>query len=138
MARPLSRVFVDTSAVFALLDRDDPAGRLVRRVLDDASLTFVTHVLVVVELVTLVTRRLGFEAAERVIDEVLPRLEVVMVDDELLAEGLTAFRASGTGRVSLVDRTSFAFMRREGLDTAIALDEDFRAAGFEVLPAARG
>ena len=35
--------------------------------------------------------------------------------------------------MSLVDRTSFAFMRREAIERAIALDADFRTAGFETL-----
>jgi predicted nucleic acid-binding protein len=33
-----------------------------------------------------------------------------------------------------VDRVSFAFMRREGIGHAIALDADFRMAGFGTIP----
>jgi len=33
-----------------------------------------------------------------------------------------------------LDRTSFAFMRRDEIEGAIALDADFRTAGFETLP----
>jgi len=33
-----------------------------------------------------------------------------------------------------LDRTSFAFMRRDEIERAIALDADFRTAGFETLP----
>jgi predicted nucleic acid-binding protein len=40
------------------------------------------------------------------------------------------FRDTVEPSVSLVDRTSFAFMRREGIERAIALDADFRTAGF--------
>jgi predicted nucleic acid-binding protein len=36
--------------------------------------------------------------------------------------------------VSLVHRTSFAFMHREGMGRAIALDVDFRTAGFDTIP----
>ena len=52
------------------------------------------------------------------------------------AEALGEFRASIESSVSLVDRTSFAFMRREGITRAIAIDSDFQTAGFQTLPAA--
>ena len=44
------------------------------------------------------------------------------------------FRAAIESPVSVVDRVSFAFMRREGIDSAIALDVDFRTAGFATVP----
>ena len=69
-----------------------------------------------------------------IIDRVLPAIEVTPVDAELHATVLAAFRESIDSSVSLVDRTSFAFMRREGIARAIALDADFRTAGFETLP----
>jgi predicted nucleic acid-binding protein len=59
---------------------------------------------------------------------------VAAVDAELHAAALAAFRDLVESSVSLVDRTSFAFMRREGIERAIALDADFRTAGFETLP----
>jgi predicted nucleic acid-binding protein len=34
---------------------------------------------------------------------------------------------------SLTDAASFELMRREGLRTAFAFDDDFRTAGFELL-----
>jgi predicted nucleic acid-binding protein len=65
---------------------------------------------------------------------VLPALDVVPVDAELHAGAVAALRGAVESTVSLVDRTSFAFMRREGNQRAIALDADFRSAGFETLP----
>lgn len=56
------------------------------------------------------------------------------VDTDLHAVAVAAFRDTIESPVSLVDRTSFAFMRREGIERAIALDIDFRTAGFETLP----
>ncbi|MHB8674244.1 MAG: hypothetical protein ACYDAK_11290 [Candidatus Limnocylindrales bacterium] len=56
------------------------------------------------------------------------------VDAALHADAVTAFRDTVESSISLVDRTSFAFMRREGIERAIALDADFRSAGFETLP----
>ena len=77
-------VFVDTSAVYALLDAGDSnherALRATERLLGEE---LVTHSYVVVELVSLVRRRLGADAAARLIDEVLPAIEVTDVDASL-------------------------------------------------------
>jgi hypothetical protein len=50
------------------------------------------------------------------------------------ASAQRAFRDATESSVSLVDRTSFAFMRPTGFGRAIALDVDFRTAGFETSP----
>ena len=72
--------------------------------------------------------------AADLIDRVIPALDVAPVDAELHAAAVATFRDTLESSVSLVDRTSFAFMRREGLDRAIALGADFRTAGFDTLP----
>jgi predicted nucleic acid-binding protein len=56
------------------------------------------------------------------------------MEADLHATSLAAFRDAVDSSVSLVDRTSFAFMRREGIERAIARDVDFRTAGFQALP----
>jgi predicted nucleic acid-binding protein len=126
-------VFVDTSAVYALLDADDArhedAARAADRLLGE---TLVTHSYVVVELVSLVRRRLGAAAATRLIDDVLPAFEIVDVDAGLRLRGVSAFRAATGSRVSLVDRTSFEFIRERGIRRAWAFDADFGREGFSL------
>ncbi len=61
-------------------------------------------------------------------------VDVGPVDADLHAAAIAAFRDTVESSVSLVDRTSFLVMRREGIERAIALDADFRTAGFETLP----
>jgi predicted nucleic acid-binding protein len=36
--------------------------------------------------------------------------------------------------ISFIDRVSFAVIERDGLDSALATDADFRAAGIPLLP----
>ena len=126
-------VFVDTSAVYALLDAGDSnherAIRATARLLGEE---LVTHSYVVVELVSLVRRRLGPDAAARLIDELLPAIDVTDVDASLRARALAAFRASTGSAVSLVDRTSFEFMRQSGISRAWAMDSEFATEGFEL------
>ena len=128
-------LFVDTSGILALIDRDDRShlGTTEAFALG-RSQPLVTHEYVVVETLAVARRRFGARVAADIIDRVLPAIEVTSVDSELHAAALVAFRESIDSSVSLVDRTSFALMRREGIARAIALDADFRTAGFETLP----
>ena len=124
-------VFVDTSALFALLDEDDTNHLAARSTFVRLRGTdLVTHAYVVVETVALVSRRLGWAAVERLLDRILPVIRVVAVDEAAHAQALDSFRAAGTATVSLVDRTSFALMRAEGIDRAFAFDRDFLVEGF--------
>ena len=127
-------VFVDTSALYALLDADDDGhDRAVRgrdAVGDDV---LVTHGYVVAETISLVRRRLGAEAAGRLIDEFLPALDIVDVDGQLRQAATRAYRPAVRSSVSFVDQTSFQFMRQREIVRAWALDADFATAGFELV-----
>ena len=128
------RVFVDTSALYALLDRDDACHERALRARDLLlGEELLTHSYVVVETVSLVRRRLGSDAAARLIDEMLPALNIVDVDETLRARAFAAFRAAVTSHVSIVDRTSFELMRTLGISRAYALDADFEAEGFQLV-----
>lgn len=125
-------VFVDTSALFALLDEDDAnhdGARSAFLRLRGADL--VTHTYVVVETVALVSRRLGWLAVERLLDVILPVIRVLVVDEATHTTAIRAYRAAGSVAVSLVDRTSFAVMRADGIDRAFAFDRDFDLEGFQ-------
>ncbi len=69
---------------------------------------------------------------QRLLDSILPIVSVVAVEDGLHDAALGAFREAGSGRVSFVDRTSFAFMRAQRIDVALAFDADFGSAGFDL------
>lgn len=128
-------VFVDTSALCAFLDADDANHASARPTfvgLRDTEPT--THAYVVVESLALISRRLGSEAALRLIDDLLPVINVRPVDAALHALALAAYRESDDVRVSFVDRTSFAFMRLHGIETAFAFDADFARAGLLTIP----
>lgn len=130
-------VFVDTSALYALLDADDDrhpqaaSGWL--RLLDGIEsgvLSGVTHHGVVVEASALVQRRLGMAATRRLHDDLLAVLTVEWVDEALHERAMTAMLAAGRRDVSLVDWTSFEMMRARGIDHALAFDSDFDDRGF--------
>ena len=130
-------VLVDTSAFFALLDVDDDDRARAEAALqqlqsDDEPL--LTHEYVVVETISLVQRRLGMGALRRFLDDLLPLVEIEWVDPGLHAAAREAMLGAGQRGVSLVDWTSFLVMRRRGIRTAFAFDDDFAAQGFQTLP----
>ena len=128
-------LFVDSSGILALVDRDDPAhAEVVEAFTLGRSEVLATHAYVIVETLAVARRRYGPAVTADLIDRVIPALDVVPVDADLHATAVAAFRDTVESSVSLVDRASFAFMRRAGIERAIALDADFRTAGFETLP----
>jgi predicted nucleic acid-binding protein len=133
-------VFVDTSALYAVLDRDDEnhtvAAEAFAALLEREAL--VTHGYVVVEASALAQRRLGVDAVRALVDDVLPAIELFLVDEQLHRAAVAALLASGARDVSLVDWTSFELMRRFRIAEAFAFDEDFARQGFTVIPAAGG
>jgi predicted nucleic acid-binding protein len=125
------KVFVDTSALLAILDEDDrhhaEAAETFRALAVTADL--VTHNYVEVETLALVRRRLGREAVVRLTDGILPALATIWVDEPLHDVALAVHRAAGSS-ASLVDQVSFEIMRREGIVDAFAFDADFEGQGF--------
>lgn len=131
--------FVDTSALYALIDEDDTNhARASASLLSLRGGELVTHTYVIVETLALVGRRLPWAATEQLIDSFLPLIDVRPVDEALHRAAAIAYREAGAPRVSLVDRTSFAFMRAMGIDTAFAFDEDFTRNGFARTAVATG
>ena len=128
-------LFVDSSGILALVDRDDPShAGVVEAFALGRSEALTTHAYVIVETLAVARRRYGPSVTADLIDLVIPALDVAPVDADLHAAAVAAFRETVESSVSLVDRTSFAFMRREGIERAIAIDADFRTAGFATLP----
>ena len=130
-------VFVDTSAIYAVLDADDAnhesASRAFQQLLNGVEIDdieAVTHGSVIVETVALALRRLGMEAVKVVVDDFIPLFSTVWVDPDLHGRATAAMLAAGLRGVSLVDWTSFEVMRTRAIELAFAFDDDFQSRGF--------
>lgn len=129
--------FVDTSAFFAVLDRDDrfhaAASKIWTRLVDSGG-PLIAHNYVLVETFALIQRRLGSAALRAFNDDVMPSLRLLWVDERLHSAGTTACLAAARRDMSLVDWVSFELMRTHGLEEVFAFDQHFREQGFTVIP----
>lgn len=129
-------LFVDTSAFYALMDRDDANHRDARRYWDglgpDESL--VTHSYVLVETSALVQRRLGIDALREFVDELSLPVSTVYVDRPVHEAAISGVLSAQMRQLSLVDVVSLEVMRRAGITAAFAFDEHFARFGFQVHP----
>ncbi len=130
-------VFVDTSALFALLDADDvshPRAAKAWEALVDNGTALHTSNYVVVELSALLQRRLGLDAMDALYTHILPWVHVLWIDEALHGQAVAGVLAARRRDLSLVDCASLATIRRLGLRRAFTLDQHFAGQGLEVLP----
>jgi predicted nucleic acid-binding protein len=131
----VTRVLVDTSALLALLDRADPRhSQVLASFADLEADDLVTHGYVVAEAIAVARRRFGVDGAIALIDDLLPTIDVTVVDPMTHALAMERYRTSLPSGISFVDQVSFAVMRRDAIETAFAVDADFAGSGFSVLP----
>ena len=129
-------VFLDTSALLAVLDADDSYHARARDVWADLvnrgeDLIVTNYVLV--ETFALVQHRLGMEAIRSLAEDILPLVRVHWVNEADHQAAVAALLTAGQRRLSLVDCMSFLIMRQLNLRAAFAFDSDFRAQGFDTL-----
>lgn len=128
-------VFVDTSALYALLDEDDQNHRLAAALWAELvpGEDLLTHAYVVVETSALVQRRLGMAAVDQLHDGLLAPVRVLTIDDRTHRLAVTQWRSGGLRGISLVDAISFVVMAESEVDLALAFDEDFTRSGFRLV-----
>jgi predicted nucleic acid-binding protein len=132
-------IFVDTSAFYAVLDRDDEVHELARaQWAEFLSIPphpgLVTSNYVLVESFALSQARLGMEAARTFQDSVLPVVQVHWITPEDHGAAVHAVLSANRRGLSLVDCASFQLMRRLGIRQAFVFDRHFTEQGFETLP----
>jgi len=128
--------FVDTSAFYAVLDRDDRnyrAAAAVWQTLLEGGATLVTHSYVLVETCALIQNRLGIDALRNFEQDIVPLLTIEWITKTQHESGIAAVLAAGRKKLSLVDCVSFAVMREAGIQNAFAFDRHFAEQGFECL-----
>jgi uncharacterized protein len=123
-------LFVDTSIWYAAADSSDRSNARSKAILKSGE-TLVTSDHVLVETWTLLHHKLDRKAAERFWEGL--RSGIAVVETVTLADLEIAWDLGVSWRdqdFSIVDRTSFAVMRRLGIDQVASLDAHFAVFRF--------
>lgn len=129
----MSRVFVDISALFALLVKSDAnhlRARSAFEALRQREATLLSSSYVLIECYALLSRRVGLDAVADFRKDFAPLLDIVWVDAALHDDGLELLLDRGRESLSLVDAVSFLVARRKAVDEVFAYDPDFQREGF--------
>jgi len=134
----MRRVFVDTSAYFALADRRDEnhpsAVYLIQQLIREHTELLTTNY-VIAETHALLLNRIGYKTALQVIEELYKsQTRIYRVREAEERKALEIIRKYTDKEFSLVDAMSFATMERLHLTQAFAFDHHFAQYGFSLLP----
>ena len=130
----MARVFVDTSAIYALIDRGDGKHAAARAAFERLrklrAEPLITN-FIVAESHALLLARLGPEVARKWLAGIVWPIERVNEEDEAAAVDTVCAMKDKT--YSYTDATSFAVMKRLGIERAAAFDRHFKQFGFELV-----
>jgi predicted nucleic acid-binding protein len=133
-------IFLDTSAIFALADADDPnhsQALELFRLARESGEGVLTHNYVLAEATALLQHRLGLLQAVRFLKEA-ESFQVHWVGPEDHQNAVALLEERNRRGLSLVDCMSFLVMRRYGVGQVLAFDPDFTREGFTMYSGADG
>lgn len=126
-------IFLDTSAIYALINRKDPDHNKAKGFLDGfKGKAFITNY-IFTETMSLVNARLGHEraiiAGETLLkSSYIERVWVTPADEK---EAWSLFVSRDDKSYSFTDCTSFVVMKRLKIKRCLTFDEHFKQEGFE-------
>ena len=132
-----SKIFVDTSAFYALLDRSDryhsQASVLWPDLLHD-NITLLTTNYVVWETVGLLQKRIGFEAASLWYKDILGVLDVLWVNARTHQLAYELWLNLGRRRLSLVDCVSYITINQLRVEQVFCFKASYADRGYIMVP----
>lgn len=95
-----------------------------------------TSVLVIVEFMTLMARRVGIRIAVEQGRNLYSStdLKILRTDELVESQALIVMQKHADQNIGFVDCTSFVLMQTHGIKTAFTFDQHFTDAGFDVVP----
>ncbi len=130
------RIFINTSAIYALLDRDDinyPHAKRVWTNILNTGHTLITSNYILVETFALLQNRLGIGAVRGFQEDLLPLVNIEFVSSATHQSGVAALLSASRRNLSLVDCVSFEIMRNAGIKAVFAFDPHFKEQGFAII-----
>jgi predicted nucleic acid-binding protein len=131
-------IFIDTSGLIAVMDRDEAnhaaAAEAWRDILTSSE-TLITTNYVLLETMALAQNRLGIASLKLLHEDIVPALRIEWIDRTVHNAAMAALLSASRRKLSLVDCVSFEVMRLLGVTTAFAFDKHFNDKGFLSMPA---
>lgn len=133
----LNKVFVDTSFFYALIDKRDQnhsRALAISQELMEAKSLLVTSWEIIIETVTLLRVRHGYQGSMVFIKNILPLLEILPCEETERQQALAVFKKfSKEHRLSLCDCLSYVLVGKKNYQlTMLSFDEDFIKLGLVV------
>ena len=126
-------VFADTSALYALLVRDDLMHGRAKTCFSSFSkhaVQLLSSSFVLVETLALLQRRIGLEAVQDFNARIVPLIEILWVDKEWYNRAMQRLFSHQKRDISLVDCLSFEIMEARAVTVAYTYDRHFEENGF--------
>ena len=133
----MEKIFVDTSALYALISTEDQNLTLAvatwKYFLERGDL-LLTNNYVLVECFALIQNRLGIEFIRTLQSNIVQFLQIDWIGEQQHTSSVHDVFTGNRRQLSLVDFSSFETMRRLGIRKVFSFDEHFREQDFEVIP----
>lgn len=134
------RVFIDSSGLKAVFDRDDDFNKPAIVFWNNAKsekIHLYTSNFILDETYTLIRSHMGKEAVFQFRQDLAESIQQIRIFRIMPRDEVQAWiyfeKLPGRG-ISFTDCTSFAVMKRLGMESVFTFDEDFKSAGFKMLP----
>jgi predicted nucleic acid-binding protein len=132
----LIKIFVDTSALFAVLDADDINHEKAKKIWSDIIYreeTLISTNYILIESFALVQRRLGFKALHALQENIVQIIHIEWIDQDTHNTGIQTLFSTSQRKLSLVDCISFITMRNLNINHVFTFDRHFKKEGFSIL-----
>ncbi|GAF26401.1 predicted nucleic acid-binding protein, contains PIN domain [Moorella thermoacetica Y72] len=132
----MEKIMVDTSAIYALIDRSDDRHEKAKHLfkkLSEQDVDLILTNFILAETHALILSRIGHELAREWVKNLIWKIERVKEEDEKRArEIIIAYQDKP---FSYTDATTFAVMERLKLNVALAFDNHFTQFGWQCFDA---
>ena len=132
----MKRIFVDTGAWYAVVDKKDPDHKQAELYFRNNKIPLLTTNFIFDETITLLRSRLGWSTAKEFGQNLKSSsfVSIICIKDEDEERAWQIFLKYKDQDYSFTDCTSFAVMERLKIDTAFSFDSHFESMKFQVVP----
>ena len=129
-------ILIDTSAILPVLDKNDKlhyqAAEIWQELIEQKKNIWVNNY-ILLEATTLIQRRYGMETVQSFQQRMVPIFQIEWIDAIKHTQAIEILLSTNRRKLSLVDISAFATMRRLGIRKVFTFDQHFAEQGFEVL-----